>query len=340
MRAVQCSGPGRLEQARLPIPEPGPGEVRVRIAACGICGSDMHLLPFGYAGQCVVPGHEMTGEVDLLGDGVAGLATGDRVVVEPLRSCGACPPCHRGQHALCPESRLLGIHIDGGFAEYACVPAQRLYPIARRIPARLAALAEPMAVAIHGLDRGNVSGDSKVLVLGAGTLGLLGTLAARERGAEVWVSARYPHQADLARAFGATRVLSEAESSLEALDALRGEIDFSCVLESVGSGGNTLPLAAAAVAPGGCISILGIFIEPIELNPALLFFKEVTLAWSNCYQQGRAPADFAEAVRLIEALADTLEPITTHQIALDEIERGFAIAGDRSSGAVKVSVLL
>jgi threonine dehydrogenase-like Zn-dependent dehydrogenase len=185
-----------------------------------------------------------------------------------------------------------------------------------------------------------VSSASKVLVLGAGTLGLLGVLAARDRGAEVWISARYPHQAELARAFGASRVLSEQEATLEGLDALRSEIAFDCVLESVGGGANTLPLATAAVAPGGHISVLGLFTDPIELQPSPLFLKEVTLAWSNCYQQGHAPSDFAEAVRLIEAHTDHFAAMTTHQVALDEIERGFALAADRRSGAIKVSIVL
>jgi threonine dehydrogenase-like Zn-dependent dehydrogenase len=156
----------------------------------------------------------------------------------------------------------------------------------------------------------------------------------------VWVSARHPHQAELARALGATRVLAEREASLEGLAALRSEVDFDCVLETVGGGADTLPLAAAAVAPGGTISVLGMFTLPIELQPMPLFLKEATLAWSNCYQQGQAGADFAEAVRLVETHADQLAPLATHQIPLEEIETGFALAGDRAAGAVKVSVLL
>ena len=101
MRAVVCSGPGRLALEELPIPEPGPGEVRLRIHACGICGSDIHLLPGGYLGTAVVPGHEMMGQVDALGDGVTGISTGDLAAVEPLRSCGRCDLCVRGQNALC-----------------------------------------------------------------------------------------------------------------------------------------------------------------------------------------------------------------------------------------------
>lgn len=340
MRAVQCPGPNKLEHVVLPMPEPAAGEVRVRVTACGVCGSDLHLLPFGYMGKCVVPGHEITGEIEALGDSVTGFNTGQNVAVEPLRSCGQCAPCRRGTHVLCAQGQINGIHIDGGFAEFICVPAERLYPIAERVPMHLASLAEPMAVTVHGLDRGRVSSGSKVLVLGAGTLGLLGTLIARDRGADVWISARYPHQAELARALGATRVLSEQEATLEGIGALRAEVDFDCVLESVGGVANTIPIATAAIGPGGHIAILGMFTEPIELDTTPLFLKEITLAWSSCYQQGQKPTDFAEAVRLIESHTDALAALATHQVALDEIERGFALAGDRRSGAVKVSVLI
>ena len=93
MRAAVCQGPGRIELEDLPIPEPTAGEVRVRVSACGICGSDLHLLPVGYLGKRVVPGHELAGRIDALGAGVAGLAPGDAVAIEPLRACGACPAC-------------------------------------------------------------------------------------------------------------------------------------------------------------------------------------------------------------------------------------------------------
>lgn len=340
MRAVLCPGPDRLELSTLPIPEPSAGEVRVRMLACGICGSDLHLLPVGYTGTCIVPGHEMTGEVDAVGDAVDRVRPGDRVVVEPLRACGQCRPCRRGQPALCGESRIYGVHENGGFAEFGCVPETCLYPVAPEVPSELAAMAEPMAVTLHGLDRADVARGSKVLVLGAGTLGLMAVQIAVERGAEVWISARYPHQAELARALGAREVLGEKDANQGALDSLSREVGFDAVIEAIGGGADSLPLALAGVGPGGTISVLGMFTQPITLEPMVLFAKEVTLAWSNCYQRGAPRADFAEAVRLIEENAQTLSALTTHQVALDAISEGFALAGDRRSGAVKVSVRL
>ena len=296
MRAVVCSGPGRLALEELPIPEPGPGEVRLRIRACGICGSDIHLLP------------------------------------------GRCDLCVRGQNALCRELQIMGIHTNGGFAEYAIASTQRLFPLPSGFPGPLGALAEPMAVVVHGLRRGGVARGSQVLVLGAGTLGLLAILAARDLGAEAWVTARYPHQAERAHALGATRVLTEAEGSADALAALGNEVAFDCVLESVGGEADTLALATAAVAPGGTISVLGLFRGPVSLEPTALFLKEVTLAWSNCYEHAHDGADFARAVALLDTHRGPLEAVTTHSVGLDTIGDGFALASDRRAGAVKVTV--
>ena len=339
MRAVVCSGPGRLGLEELPVPEPGPGQVRLRVRACGICGSDIHLLPGGYLGQPVVPGLEMMGVVDALGDGVSGLSPGDLAAVEPLLACGRCDPCLSGRGALCRELQILGIHTNGGFAEYAVAPAERLFRLPADLPHALGALAEPMAVVVHGLQRGGVVPGSRVLVLGAGTLGLLAVLAARDLGAEAWITARYPHQAERAQALGATRVLTEAEGSAEALAALGQETAFGCVLESVGGAADTLSLATAAVAPGGTISVVGNFHQPITLTPFPLFLKEITLAWSNCYEHAHDGADFSRAASLIDGHRNLLQDtVTTHTVGLEAVADGFDLASDRRSGAVKVTV--
>ena len=145
--------------------------------------------------------------------GVAGFATGDAVAVEPLQSCGAATSAG-GLDALCPNGKLLGVHAHGGFAEYVVVPARRAFPVPADLDPRVAALAEPTAVAVRGLRRGGLGAAQRVLVLGAGTLGLLSILAARALGAdEVWISARHAAQAALAADLGATRVLAESEAA-------------------------------------------------------------------------------------------------------------------------------
>jgi 2-desacetyl-2-hydroxyethyl bacteriochlorophyllide A dehydrogenase len=340
MHAAVARGPRRIEVDRMPVPDPGPGEVRVRIGACGICGSDLHLLEAGGLRPGLVPGHEMMGVVDALGPGVSGLEAGARVAVEPFRTCGACPACRAGRGNLCPDGRLLGVHAPGGLAEYAVAPAERLFAVPEDLPAPVAALAEPLAVSVHGLRRAAFSSGQRVLVLGAGAVGLLTVLAARALGAgEVWVSARHPHQARAAEAAGANRVLGEAEATPETLRSLGRSREVDVVVETVGGRADTLAAAGAAIRPGGTVSVLGLFLEPVSLDTIPLLMKEATLAWSYCYEHGDGGADFADAVSILDARREAAGRLVTHTVPLAEAPRAFSLAADRKAGAIKVSIL-
>lgn len=342
MRAACIRGPARVEVTRVPVPEPGPGEVRVAVEACGICGSDLHLLHAGFFPPGTIPGHEAAGRVDALGDGIAGVAIGARVAVEPMRGCGRCAECRRGLYSICREAKLHGVHLPGGLAEALVVPADRVHAVPADLDAAIAALAEPMAVVVHSLRRGQLARGQRVLVLGAGSIGLLTIPAARRMGAsEVWVTARHPHQAALARALGATRVLSEAETDLAKLDGLGREAPIDLVVETVGGAADTLRAATAAVRPGGVVSVVGVFLAAPPFEPLPMMMKEVTLAWSYCYGADPARggrADFADAVEMLAAERDALARLLTHRVPLDRVADAFAIAADKRAGAVKVSL--
>jgi len=337
MHAAVFRPPRRLIVEERPLPEPGAGEARVRVRACGVCGTDLHFFHLGALAPGHVPGHEIAGVVDALGPGVQGLEPGQPVAVEPLRSCGTCSECRAGRHSICRKARVLGIHEPGGFAEHLVVPAARLYRVPADLSFPLAALAEPLAVCVHGVERGGGAEGKRVLVIGAGTIGLLAVLAARAAGAsEVALTARHAHQAALGRALGASRVLTEAEASPEAL-ARDGSADL--VIETVGGSADTLRSAGAALAPGGTVSVLGVFMGAVSLDAFPLLLKEATLAWSNCYAQGPGRPDFERAIALLAAERERLAPLLTHQRPLAEIEDAFALASDKRAGAVKVTVL-
>jgi threonine dehydrogenase-like Zn-dependent dehydrogenase len=364
MRAACIRGRGQVEVARVPIPEPGPGEVRVAVEACGICGSDLHLFHAGFFPPGTVPGHEAAGRVDALGPGVSGsIATGMRVAVEPMRGCGRCTECQSGLYSICRESKLHGVHLPGGLAEAVVVPADRVHAVPDRLGPALSALAEPMAVVVHALLRGRLARGQRVLVLGAGSIGLLTIAAARQLGAgEVLVVARHPHQAALARALGAARVLAESEADPMALDGIGRETPIDLVVETVGGSADTLRAAGAAVRPGGVVSVVGVFLAAPPIEPLSLMMKEVTLAWSYCYRRkpadasrpvrsepqasevhkgvslGGADSDFAAAVAVLDAERDAIAPLVTHQVPLDRVADAFAVAGDRKAGAIKVSL--
>ncbi len=339
MRAVVARNGRELAVEERPLPEPGPGQVRLRITACGICGSDDHLRSAGLYPPGRVPGHEFAGVVDRLGEGVGGWSEGDAVAVEPFHSCGACRDCRAGRDPLCAEARLLGLGADGGMADYAVAPARRLFRLPPELPAPVAALAEPTAVAVHGLRRGGLAAGQRVLVLGSGSVGLVTLLAARALGAgETWVTARHPHQAELARTLGASRVLCEAEADLAGLAAQAAETPFDLVVETVGGRADTLRLAGAAVRPAGSVSVLGFFTGPVQLDPLPLLMKEATLAWSYCYHHGEPGADFGDAVRILGDERELAARLVTHDVPLDQGPRAFDLAADRKAGAVKVSV--
>jgi L-idonate 5-dehydrogenase len=340
MRAAVWDAGGALRAAELPLPEPGPGEVRVRVRACGICGSDLHLRSIGFVQKGVAPGHELAGAIDALGPGVRGLAMGTAVAVEPLRSCGRCDECRRGLDALCPEGKLLGVHTHGGFAEHVVVPAERAFPVPGDLDPRVASLAEPTAVVVRGLRRGALAPGGRVLVLGAGTIGLLGVLAARALGAgEVWISARHASQAALARDFGAARVLGEGEASPGELARAGRKAPFDLVLETVGGRAETLNAAGAAVRRGGTVAVVGMFLAPVPLDTLPLLLKEATLAWSYCYGRTAEPCDFAAAVRLLAVERERAARLATHAVPLADAGRAFELAADRKGGAIKVSVI-
>jgi len=220
------------------------------------------------------------------------------------------------------------------------VPAARVHSVDASLSPEVAALVEPVAVALHGLDRGNLERGQRVLIQGCGAIGLVAVVAARALHAgEVWISARYEHQAKLARELGADRVLREDESTREALFRLGSEHDIDLVLETVGGRADTLSAACAAIRPGGTVSVLGVFLASVEIDPTLLLVREGTLTWSNCYGQHPGPvADFERAATLVAEERERLERLVTHSVPLDEIGRAFQLASDKTTGSIKVSV--
>ena len=339
MQAAVSSGPNQIGPQSLATPEVDAGDVRVRIEACGICGSDLHLLGVGALPAGMPPGHEMMGVVESLGADVTGVAVGERVAVEPFRTCGTCTSCRAGRGNICREAKLLGVHAPGGLAEYATAPARRVFPVADGLPSSVAALAEPLSVSVHGLRRVAFERGQRVLILGAGSVGLLTVLAAKALGAgEVIATARHSHQAERAEALGADRVLLEREAEPMALAQLGQERDIDIVVETVGGTADTLNAAGIAVRPGGAVSVLGVFMAPVSLQTLPLLMKEVTLGFSYCYEHGDDHADFGDSVEILTAHRDAAAALVTHRFPLEDVRHAFDTAGDRKAGAIKVSL--
>ncbi|MBF8286443.1 MAG: Zinc-binding dehydrogenase [Dehalococcoidia bacterium] len=334
MLAAFSGGKEKIEVRETPVPAPGPGEVLLRVRACGICGSDLHF----YRGQLpmppvVSPGHEFAGEVVEVGEGVEGFPPGRRVVVEPLRVCRRCSYCRTGDFQLCPRRVLLGTFASGGLAEYVLVPDYTLYPLPDALDFELGALVEPLAVVVHGLHLVDLAFGDRVVILGCGTIGVMTALAARALGAaEIAVTYRYEHQARAALAAGATRVVAADDAS-----ALAGDKP-DVVVETVGGHAETLGQAVGLVRPGGRVSILGLFTGPVQVNALTMMLNEVRTAGAITYCRSGRLTDFETALRMIEADPERARGIITHRFPLAEADQAFRTAADKSSASIKVQV--
>lgn len=322
---------GKIGLRETATADPLPGQLRVRVQRCGICGSDLHVFRGHSALPAICPGHEISGIVDAVGHGAVGVREGDRVAIEPLSRCGRCRHCLAGNYHLCAKVDLFGVGLDGGMATSVLVPDHAAFVLPSAVDFELGALTEPAAVAVHAARLGGVRGGSRVLVLGAGTVGLLAAAAAQHLGASfVAITARHPHQRDLAEALGVDQVLDPAD--LRPL----GERPDS-VLETVGGEATTVADGVRAVQRGGSVVIVGLFEKSPVFDPLTMLMKEVRLIGSMVYNRPPSGgADFDVALDLLASRGETLRRLVTHTFALSDIQKGFETAADKKSGAIKV----
>lgn len=186
MKAAVLVEPLKMEIKDVPVPEPGPGEVRLRVMLAGLCGSDHTLYHGGFGVPLpVIPGHEAVGRIEKLGSGVSGLAVGQRVTIQPNLSCGVCPLCVAGNKNICPSKIRVGVDANGVLAEYVKVPANCVWPIPDGLEDEAAVFTEPIAVAVHAMKITAPQEGDRTLIFGAGAIGLLVQQMAALNGAEV-----------------------------------------------------------------------------------------------------------------------------------------------------------
>ena len=335
MKAAVYSGPGAIGVKERTLPEPEPGWVRIGVTAAGICGSDLHIYHAAMGNpRGMQPGHEVAGVIDAVGDGCS-IDSGTHVAVEPILGCGGCHHCGTGRANLCAETKLFGIALPGGLAEYVTVPETLLHILPRDLEERAAGLSEPLAVCVRGARIGAIGLGDRVAIIGAGTIGLLSILTAREAGAsEVLITARHPHQQELARSLGADRVYADSGALLADV----GDQYVDVVVETVGGETETLTESVLVARTGGRISLLGVFTGNPRLPGMPFFSKELTLAASNCYSREEDQGDFATGAALAAKHAGLIEPVVTHTFSLDQVADAFAAADDKSQRTIKVQI--
>jgi (R,R)-butanediol dehydrogenase / meso-butanediol dehydrogenase / diacetyl reductase len=328
VRQIEVADDRSLVLVERPFGGPGAGQVAIDVTFCGICGSDLHfrdvpeLFPVG-----TVPGHELSGRVAALGEGVSGRSLGERVTVLPFAQCGECDTCLSGNEQVCPEAVGNGVGLGtgrpGGYAQQMIVDAPMLFALPDSVSDRAGTLVEPLAVAVRAVGKAAVPLDQPVLVLGAGPIGLLTALVLQERGYErLALVSRNPGRAERAAAFGLRTV---------SLDDVEHEDGVACVFECAGTPA-AARLAVDLVRPLGQVMLVGLSMEPLDLESAPIILREVSLHGVITYTR----AEFAEAIELLASGRIPGDALITGQAPLEEAESMFQTLTGPGNTHVKV----
>lgn len=337
---ARWSETGGIETIGYAPAAPGPGEIQVRVESCGICGTDLHF----WRGEVpttagLTPGHEFAGRVAAVGAGVKRVREGDRVGVEPIVRCNACRFCRTGDYHVCADSSLIGVARNGGMSECVNVPAFTAFPVPDALDGELGALAEPLAVAVHGLRKARLSGHDTAVIIGAGSIGLTALLAANAYGAHTIIVARHPHQQAAARALGADEVIGDDDAGRARLKVLRKSRAVDVAVETVGGQGDTLMQAQLLLRPKGRLLLLGVFVPPtVPIAPMHLALNEIELVGAMTYAASDGVADYRIALDILADRTAAARGLITHRFGLESAGEAFATAADKSTGSIKVQV--
>lgn len=322
MKAAVLVKPLQIEVGEHPVPNPGPGQLRIRLQEVGICGSDVHY--FGGHRPLPAPtiiGHEGWGYIDALGEGV-NRELGERVVVDPNAPCGECLFCQRGQATVCPNKRTIGLNAPGCFAEYVLIPADFAHKLPDSIAAKDAVTIEPTAVAFHALKKAALTKGDAIYVLGLGAIGMLITHLAVEQGLKVYANDLNPVLQEKARALGAKQGDWQAE-------------DIRVIFECTGSAAATTQLVAEAPR-GSKVILLGLSEKPASFTPLDLVRRGISIQGSLIYDH---PADFQSVIQLIEEGKIQPHKIISKYIPLSEVQAGLQAATDGHPGKIVVQIV-
>lgn len=325
MKALLLSSYRHLELADLPTPQPRSDEVLIRVAACGICGSDVHGYD-GSSGRRIPPlvmGHEAAGTIESVGSAVKNFAPGDRVTFDSTVYCGECSNCRRGDINLCDRRQVLGVSCGdyrraGAFAEFVAIPARILHRLPEDLPFAEAAMLEAVAVALHAVNLAEISSNTTALVIGAGTIGILTLQALRAAGcSRVFVTDVDADRLAMARELGANEILLSDESLNKKLLQLTDNEGVDIALEAVGHN-ESVATAIDSVRKGGGVVLIGNITPDVALPLQKVVSRQIRLQGS-CASAGEYP----QAIRWMASGAIRVKPLITAVAPLEEGARWF-----------------
>ena len=327
MKASLLFGTEKIEIREVPKPSPREGEVLIRVREVGICGSDFSKYQ-GHNGGIlpVIPGHEAVGEIAALGPGVNDIRIGERVALQPSLACGTCSACLSGWDNICPNKTRLGVDRDGAFAEYVTAPRKSVWTLPDDLSFEDAVLTEPLAVIVHGTKKLPPTAGDRVLVYGAGTLGLLFLQMASLAGAHMTALNTSEPRLEVARQFGA-----DTFSSWERLEA-ESPCGFTAVYETTGH-----PAALSRIvkwcAPGARILLVGLSAQESSVPTAAITRKELLIQGTIVYRN-----EFPEAIKLLQSGRIRTDLFITNRYPLEKLPE--VLAGFRSPKRVKDVIVI
>jgi threonine dehydrogenase-like Zn-dependent dehydrogenase len=343
MQALVWTGPRQMEVRDVERPQAPEGEVVLKVATVGVCGSDLS----GYLGENslrippLVMGHEFTGVIVTAGSDESRLANGERaqigqrVVVNPLIWCGTCDLCRAGRENLCRKRQIIGIHRPGAFAEFVAVPAAQCHRLPDTVSDLTSALTEPLACGIRAVTQSQIKAGESLLILGAGSIGLLCLIAARDTGVEqIFISDTSPERLAVATELGATATIQIGEQDVLAqVQRLTDGLGVVAVIDAVGLD-STREQAIKAVRPGGRAVFIGLHHETSEIAANYVVRQEIEVVGAFSY----LPGEFERALRLLGTGVIPPESAWLVEKTLDEGGEVFADLVAGRGGYVKVAI--
>lgn len=350
MKALVYHGPGNIVMTEVDKPQPGPGEVCVKVRAVSICGSDLKA----YRGKSnfrvppLVMGHEFAGEIDEVSLGVVGFRVGQRVTVNPNLNCGNCHDCKKGATNLCSYRRNVGTTMaagpyNGAMAEYVCVPAAAVIPLPEELSFEEAALLEPLAVSLHAVKYYLAIKGARVAVIGAGPIGLLAVQCAKGLGAELVILGAKGAMAPDSTAerqrkaadFGADLIINTMKDDLAEVRDLTNGIGLDVVFDAVGTS-ESIKQSIQIVKNGGEVILIGLAAATAEFSVSELVPREIRLCGSYIYTAG----EMREAIRMVADGRVNLQKLITTVTPLEKGPEMFAVLAARASEDIKIVLTL